>query len=266
MSFNVGEASGFGLDGIAIRDDDENVLFYQTAGMGPPYGNDAPIGSRYLDFQYNVRYRKIAAGTGVDAWSFDVPKYQNSNYDSGDLKTSQILEAFDNAGGAVVPVFPTIDAYPFPSIRPGSELSTYSFPNIGEIQFNQDGNYFVKGHLSFVNSGGGNDKQCAAVPQLDTGSGFTTILGAFGWATVGSASDYQSAPFQCYLNGIVAGNVFRVGITKLAGGDANTAFGSSLMITPEQPKIDLVQSSLDAGDYDGNPNYEPNYILDAGEL
>jgi len=266
VAINVDEAKKIGPNGYVITDDDDNVLYYQTGGNGPPFAFDAPIGSRYQDATNNVRYRKMKIGTGVDAWAFDVPGFPFCVVDGGTLETENIMEAFDNAGGTALAIFPALTTVPFPSIRPGSELINFSFPNIGEIQFNEAGKFWVEGHVSFQFISGG-FKTVAAVPQVDTGTGFVTVPGAFGWnIPVNAQLNLVSAPFGFLLDANI-GDVVRVSGTIFSGGTVvNTAFGSSLRIKPVIPKSNVVPLVLDAGDYDGNPNKEPKSLIDVGEL
>ena len=63
------------------------------------------------------------------------------------------------------------------------------------------------------------------------------------------------------------GDILRIGATIFSGGVAvNTALGSSWRISPVVPKSNFSFATIDAGEFDGNPNQEPSRILDGGEL
>lgn len=268
MSSDVGEAFGIESFGIKHSDENGNISRYDTGGFGPPFLEDGPIGTHYLDSTNNVRYRKVLAGTGVNAWAFDVPRFPLCTLDGGVLETSKIVEIFDNAGGTQVPVLPVVDALPFPSVRAGSDLSNYSFPSPGQIEFLSAGDYLVQGHASFIFVSGGFKTILIAPRLIPIAGGPFFVPGSFGATPVVNAQlNMASAPFGCMLNNVQIGDIFELGMTIITGAvTVNTNFGSYIRITPVIPKANTIPLIVDCGEYDGNPNKEPKALIDGGEL
>ena len=269
MAINVDKAFEVGENGFAVSDDDGNIIYYQTGGSGPPYGQQAPEGTRYIDFTNNVRYRKRGAGTGVDDWPFDIPNNLYSSADAGAVETTKILEVFDDVGGQAVAVGPT--TLVFPSTRDNSDTDNYLFPNPGQIEFVAAGDYFIETNVSFLKGGGNSWFAIQSFLELDTGGGFNVIPGAVSYVSLGSQGSTEvnqgTASFDIFLPNVAQGDLLRCNFNFASGvGVATTDQGCSLVIKPAAPKVDTSFLVIDAGDYDGNPNQEPASILDAGEL
>lgn len=66
MSINSGEAFTIEEFGLALSDEDGNVLLYITTGVGSPMGTDAPVPSLYIQDD-GTTWKKTAVG--VNGWT-----------------------------------------------------------------------------------------------------------------------------------------------------------------------------------------------------
>jgi hypothetical protein len=62
MAINIDGAFEVGQDGIAISDENGNVIYYTTTGVGVPTGTSAPINTFYVDQNTQLIYYKFGAG------------------------------------------------------------------------------------------------------------------------------------------------------------------------------------------------------------
>lgn len=70
MSLNIDESSKIGINGLAITDDDGQVIFYLASGSGSPVGQSAPINTFYTNTDDSVIWRKFDSGD--DDWDTQV--------------------------------------------------------------------------------------------------------------------------------------------------------------------------------------------------
>ena len=83
MAINAEKAFDIDQDGLAIRDEDGNVLFYLAAGLGSPFGFQAPIGTEYMDQSTLFVFRKF--GPLVTDWvriAFNPIKRLNKSFEN----------------------------------------------------------------------------------------------------------------------------------------------------------------------------------------
>lgn len=64
---DASEAEGIGSKGLALKDDDGNVVLYATSGDGSPVGTEAPVNTWY--FRRDTKTLYVKDGDGDSDWT-----------------------------------------------------------------------------------------------------------------------------------------------------------------------------------------------------
>jgi len=99
MSINVEEALNLEEFGVASCDEDGNVLFYITSGVGDPTGNAAPVPTLYLDQTNADIWRKF--GANDNDWALvEASSNSDLNIDGGRSDSLYLADMCISGGDA----------------------------------------------------------------------------------------------------------------------------------------------------------------------